>query len=436
MTDAAEPTQRSLWEATALPARPYPMLAGPLETEVLVVGAGFAGLSCALHLAERGVAVTVLEAGTVGCGASGRNGGQLLAGGRHTRGELVSLYGEAAGQRLHDFGAGAPDAALALIRRLGLQCDAVQAGSIYAADNPAGLAETQAKLKALQAHGVDARWLDRAQILEATGSRAYLGGYFNPQGGSVQPLSLVRELARAASAAGAHLHEQSAALAIERTGSGWQVRTAHGRVAARRVLLATNGRPGALWPALEQAVLPVWSFQVATDPLPASAGVLPGGVTVSDTRRIVRYFRRDAAGRLVVGGKGTIGAPRGPRSFEVQRRALARLYPQLADAPVRYWWGGQVTITLNRLSRFFTLDDNLFATVACNGKGVAWNVALGPVLADAMMGVPLESLALPPARPLQTIPFHFFKQAYTAAGGAWLRLRDGLDRAGPAATSP
>lgn len=430
----ALPAQHSLWEATAIAGRPPTLLAGAHDTEVLVVGGGFAGLSCALHLAERGIAVTVLEAGAAGSGASGRNGGQLLAGGRHTRGELIALYGEAAGQRLHDFGAAAPDAAFALIRRLGLQCDAIQAGSIYAADNPAGLAEAQAKLRALQANGVNALWLDRERMAEATGSRAYLGGYFNPQGGSVQPLSLVRELARAAAAAGAQVHEQSEAVAIERLAGGWQVRTAHGRVKARRVLLATNGRPGELWPALERTVLPVWSFQVATDPLPASSGVLPGGATVSDTRRIVSYFRRDAAGRLVMGGKGTIRPPRGLRSFDLQRRALARIYPQLADAPIRYWWGGQVSVTLNRLPRFFVLDDSLFATVACNGKGVAWNVALGPVLADAMSGVPLDTLALPPARPLQTIPFHFFKQAYTAAGSAWLRLRDGMDNASPAAT--
>lgn len=409
-------------------APPTPELRGGGDADVVVVGGGFTGLSCALHLAERGVAVTVLEAAHAGAGASGRSGGQVLMGGRHSRGELVAMYGQAAGERLHAFGAGAPDATFGLIRRLGLQCDAAQDGSIYAADSLAGLAEAQAKHKALRAQGIAAVALDRDQIRAATGSPAYLGGYFNPLGGSVQPLSLARELARAAMAAGAGVHGQSPATGIVRDGADWRVTTPRGHVRARRVLLATNGRPGAAWPALNHAVLPVWSFQVATDPLPASAGVLPGNPVVSDTRRLLRYFRRDRDGRLVMGGKGTIAAPRGLQSFELQRLTLARLYPQLKDAPLSHWWGGQVSVTLDREPRLFTLGDGLLASVACNGKGVAWNVALGSVLADAMTGAALDSLALPPARALQTIPFHSLKQVYTAAGSAWLRMRDRLER--------
>lgn len=424
------PNQKSLWEATAAAAPETPPLQGPADADAVVIGGGYAGLSCALHLAERGMAVTVLEAARVGAGASGRNGGQVLFGGRQSRNELLARYGELAGSRLHAFGAGAADAAFALIGRLGLQCDAVQAGSIYAADSPAGLAETQSKLKALIAQGVQARTLDREQLHEATGSKAYLGGYFNPRGGSVQPLSLVRELARAAQRAGARVHEQTPALSIARDGAGWVVTTPQGRVRARRVLLATNGRPGGVWPRLNHTVLPVWSFQVATDPLPPSAGVLPGGAVVSDTRRVLCYFRRDREGRLVLGGKGTIAAPRGLPSFELQRKTLVRLYPQLAGQPIRFYWGGQVSVTLDRLPRLFVLDEGVLATVACNGKGVAWNLALGPVLADAMMGVPPDSLPLPPARPLQPIPLHFLKQVYTAVGGTWLRLRDSLERPG------
>jgi glycine/D-amino acid oxidase-like deaminating enzyme len=429
------PTQISLWEATAVAAPHTKPLQGPCDTDVAVIGAGFAGLSCAVHLAERGVAVRVLEAAHIGAGASGRNGGQVLFGGKQSRSELVARYGEAAGLRLHQFGVGAADATFDLIHRLGLQCDAAQAGSIYAADSPAGLAETRTKHAALVAMGIEARALDREQIRAATGSGAYLGGYFNPRGGSVQPLSLVRELARAALRAGAQVHENTPAMSIARDGNGWRVTTPQGSLRARRVLLATNGRPGGLWPGLNRAVLPVWSFQVATDPLPASAGVLPGGPVVSDTRRVLRYFRRDREGRLVLGGKGTIGAPRGPQSFELQRKTLARLYPQLAEHPLRYYWGGQVSVTLDRLPRLFVMGEGALATVACNGKGVAWNVALGPVLADAMQGMPLDSLPLPPAQRLQPIPLHALKQVYTAVGGAWLRLRDSLERSGTASSS-
>lgn len=395
------------------------------------MGGGYAGLSTALHLAERGTSVALLEAAAVGQGASGRNGGQVLYGGKHSRRELGQRFGEAAGERLFRFGTDAPDAVFSLIRRLGLRCDALQAGSIYAADSQAGLEETRAKHKVLVADGVAAGWLDRDAMAEATGSHAYLGGYFNPLGGSVQPLALVRELARAADEAGARIYEQSAAQALRRSGHEWSVETASGEVRARRVLIATQGRPGRLFPALERSVLPVWSFQVATDPLPRAPGLLSNGTVVSDTRRVLRYFRCDREGRLVMGGKGTLRAPTGPRSFELQRKALAHLYPELADAPVRWWWGGEVSVTLDRLPRLFTLGDGVLATVACNGKGVAWNVALGPVLADALGGAPLDTLPLPPATALQTIPFHFLRQAYAAVGGSWLRMLDGIDLARP-----
>ena len=171
------------------------------------------------------------------------------------------------------------------------------------------------------------------------------------RGGSVQPLSLARELARVAQAAGASVFARSPATVIAPHGAGWSVTTPGGRATARRLLLATNAMAGSLWPRLAEAFLPVWSFQVATDPLASEHGVLPTGAVVSDMRRVLRYFRRDRDGRLVVGGKGTSGAPRGPASFGGPSRTLGRLYPDLAGRARPYYWGGQVAVTLDRLPR-------------------------------------------------------------------------------------
>jgi glycine/D-amino acid oxidase-like deaminating enzyme len=221
-------------------------------------------------------------------------------------------------------------------------------------------------------------------------------------------------------------------LTIRPHGAGWRVATASGSVQARRVLLAANAMSGALWPGLAQASLAVWSFQTATDPLPEGTPVLPANPVVSDTRRVLRSWRRDAAGRLVVGGKGTIRAPRGPQAFGVAQRIRARLYPELPNAPPAYWWGGRVGITLERLQRLFGLARGVFAVVQDNGKGVAWCTANGEALADLLSGADPRGLPLPPVTQLRPIPLHPLRTVYAAAGSLWLRARDALERAGPA----
>lgn len=421
------PAQRSLWDATAVPAPALPALSGPAEADVTIVGGGYAGLSAALHLAERGVSTVLLEAGEPGSGASGRNGGQVIPGLRHFVEDLTAVYGPDLGARLHAWGAGTAEYTFGLVRRLGLDCDAERAGWINAASGPTEGALVRRRADAWAATGAPIRMLDAEELAASTGSRAYDVGMIDARGGSVQPLSLARELARAAREAGAMVYARSPALGIERDGAGWTVTTRDGRVSSRRVLLATGALAGPLWPRLGETFLPVWSFQIATDPLPPERGVLPSGAVVSDMRRVLRYFRRDRDGRLLVGGKGTIGAPRGPASFGEIRRTLVRLYPDLAGTGTAFHWGGQVAVTLDRLPRLVTLADGVIASLACNGKGVAWNVALGAVLADALTGADPRSLPLPPGRPLEPIPLHRLKKVYAAAGSAWLRLQDAFD---------
>ncbi|NGM24102.1 FAD-binding oxidoreductase [Roseomonas stagni] len=418
--------QRSLWQDTATPPVPLLPLEGVAETEVAIVGAGYTGLSTALALAERGVAVTVLEAEAPGAGASGANGGQVIPGLKHFVQDLVKDFGDALGRRLHQAGAVDTDALFALIARLGIDCEATRAGWLQVADNPVALEECRQRARAWAEWGAPVRMLGTEEVRAITGAVGYLGGWIDERGGSVQPLSLARGLARAAMAAGARVHAPSRVTAIRPEGAGWRLETAAGALRARRVVLATNAAPGRLWPGLAHTIMAVWSFQTATRP---GAGVLPGGQVVSDTRRVLRYWRRDAAGRLVVGGKGTLRAPRGPRSFSVPERMRARLYPALPDVAPDYYWGGRVGITPDRLPRLFHLAEGVFAVMQDNGKGVAWCTASGPALADLLTGAPPEDLALPPVTPLRPIPLHPFRSVYAAAGSLYFRARDALDRA-------
>ncbi|WP_439549632.1 NAD(P)/FAD-dependent oxidoreductase [Falsiroseomonas sp.] len=420
------PRQRSLWLATATPAVALLPLDGVAEAEVAIIGAGYTGLSTALALAERGVAVTVLEAEAPGAAASGANGGQVIPGLKHFVPDLVKDFGEVLGPRLHEAGARDADALFALIERLGIECEATRAGWLQVADNPVALEECRQRCRAWAEWGAPVRMLGAEEVRAITGAAGYLGGWIDERGGSVQPLSLARGLARAALAAGARIHAPSRVTAIRPDGAAWRLETASGALRARRVLLATNAAPGALWPGLAHTIMAVWSFQTATAP---ASGVLPGGQVVSDTRRVLRYWRRDASGRLVVGGKGTLRAPRGLRSFTVPERMRARLYPALPDQPPSFWWGGRVGITPDRLPRLFRLAEGVFAVMQDNGKGVAWCTAAGPALADLLAGAPAEDLPLPPATPLRPIPLHPFRSVYAAAGSLYFRARDALDRA-------
>jgi len=423
------PLGEPVWAATAPVAPPTRPLAGSNDARVAVIGGGILGLSTALALARNGIDTIVLEAGSLGAGASGTSGGQVIPGLRFDPAELARSWGAAAGQRAWRFGMTTAEAAFALIRTEQLDCDARQDGWIQAADTEAGLAEARRRVALCTEAGQDAVLLDRDAIAAATGSTAYRGGWLHRGGGTVNPLALTRALARAAIAAGVRVFTASPAVALAPAGSGWTISTPSGRVTAASVLLATNALTGDLWPALARTILPVWSFQIATAPLPARlrTRVLATGACVSDTRRVLRYFRTDRAGRLVVGGKGTTAPPRRASQFGLQHETLRRLYPDLADMPVTHRWGGQVAILPGRLPSAHLLAPGLWASIGCNGKGVAWCLAFGPRMAEAIAGADPRALPIP-LTPLAPIPFHGLRRLYVAVTGAWLRMRDRLDR--------
>jgi glycine/D-amino acid oxidase-like deaminating enzyme len=418
-----------VWVETASPSPPTAPLQGQIDTAVAVIGGGILGLSTALALTRNGIGTTVLEAGSLGAGASGASGGQVIPGLRFDPSELVRALGLDAGRRAWRFGMEAADAAFALIGAERLDCDARRHGWIQAADTEAGLVEARRRVTLCKSAGQDVALLNRDEIVAATGSTAYLGGWLHRGGGTVNPLGLTRALARAAISAGAQVYTASPATSLAQGGKGWTIGTPAGRIVAKSVLIATNALTGGLWPPLARAIVPVWSFQVATAPLPEGlrARVLASGACVSDTRRVLRYFRTDDAGRLVVGGKGTASPPCRPSQFALQEETLRLLYPDLADLPITHRWGGQVAIVPGRLPSAHLLAPGLWASIGCNGKGVAWCLAFGARLAEAIAGAGPTALPIP-VTPVAPIPFHSLRRLYAGLAGAWLRVRDRLDR--------
>lgn len=417
----------SLWAATAAPALALPVLEGDATYDVAVVGGGFTGLSAALHLAERGARVAVLEAEEPGWGASGRNGGQVNPGLKLSRAELRKLFPTDLADRMHAIAAGAPDFLFELVRRYDIACSATQTGTYRLAHSPLALKTLQGAAETLAEEGTPVRLLDRKAIAEEIGAAGYLGAYLDPRGGNVQPLDYTRGLARAAIARGAAIYVGSQVGALQREDRRWHVRTRRGSVRADAVLVGTNGYSDGLWPGLAESLLPVLSFQVATARLDAATArtIIPGRQAVYDSRRLVLYFRRSPDDRVVLGGRASFTVTHRTADYSVLRRVLTGLFPALATVPIEYRWAGRVAITRNFLPHLHEPAPGLFMAVGYNGRGVAMATRMGQVLADLASGqkdIPF------PVTPLQRIPLHMFRQPILHMAMLYQSTMDSLGR--------
>lgn len=427
LVEVAQPLPPSLWAATAEPAVDTPPLDTSIKTNVLIVGAGYTGLSTALHLAEQGLKVCVIDANELGWGASGRNGGQVIPGLKYDPDELIRRYGPRDGEALAQIAGGAADTVFDLIGRHQIQCDATRNGWIQPTHSNKLLGTLHARARQWEARGAPVELLDRSQVAKRLGTETFVGGWIDKRAGSVQPLSYARGLARAAKAAGVAIHGATRAVALERSADGWRVQCAGGTVVeAKQVLLATNGYTDSLWPGLAQSVIAANSFIVATRPLPGdiSASVLPGREVASDSRRLLLYFRKDAAGRLLMGGRGPFRDPRAVTDWAHLERAARLMYPQLEGIEYEYRWAGRIAITRDFLPHVHTPAKGLTIALGYNGRGIAMATTLGKHLAAFMSGA-AQGLPLPPTS-IKPIPFHALQRVYISAGVAWYGLLDAL----------
>jgi glycine/D-amino acid oxidase-like deaminating enzyme len=427
----------SLWAASAAPAPATTALpAGEHAVELLVVGAGVTGLSAALHAAGRGARVMVLEASEIGFGASGRNNGLVIP--ALTRADpdvLVRAFGAEKGEALVAVLRDAADAVFGLVRRHGIACEAVQQGWVQPAHRESRLGLSRSRFEQWQRRGAPVELLDRGQVTAITGSGFWCGGWLNRSGGHLNPLGLTRGLARAALTAGAAVHTHTPVGGLQRAGDGWRVATAGGGVRAQKVLLATHSYSGfatpSPWPGLPQTLVPVRSYQMATQPLPAAlrATVLPQGHAMSDTQGDLHFAHLDAQGRIVTGGALAFAPGYETRLRQRIGQRLLKLYPQLqALGVIRFdhLWHGVFAATPDKLPRFWQLDGGVLGWVGCNGRGLALGTALGPVLADAALDGDRARVALPFEAP-RAIRGHAFARLGVAAGTLYYRWRDGRD---------
>ncbi|MFA4912986.1 MAG: FAD-binding oxidoreductase [Burkholderiaceae bacterium] len=421
-----------LWEASAPPAPVTHSLNAHLTADVVIVGAGFTGLSAALHLAQGGADVVVLEAQAIGFGGSGRNVGLINAGMWVPPAELPQALGNLYGQRLLQALGNGPDLVFELIEQHGIQCEAVRAGTLHCAVGARGLADITERARQWQALGAPVHVLDAAATQQKTGTDAYAGSLLDLRAGTLQPLAYARGLSHAALHAGARIFTGSPVAAVQDHGTHWQLATAaHGSVSAKWVIVATNAYTSAqgVWSAIRSELVGLPYFNMATVPLSAAmrSRILPERQGAWDTRQVLSSMRMDRAGRLVFGSVGALAGPGQAIHTDWGRRALARLYPELKGVAFEHEWYGTIGMTGNSLPRFHTLARQTVSFSGYNGRGIAPGTVLGRELARLVSGqIRTQELPLPES-PVEPVVCRWAREAWYEVGaqivhGAGARL--------------
>lgn len=413
-----DPHSHGLWEQTAPPPPATRALGGETKVDVAVVGAGFTGLSAALHLAEGGAKVAVLEAVEIGYGGSGRNVGLVNAGMWVMPDELPTVVGDIYGTRLLDLLGNAPRVVFELIERHGIACEAERQGTLHCAVGEEGLAELSERVRQWQARGAPVRLLDANETARKVGTTAYTGSLLDERAGTIQPLAYVRGLAHAAAAAGAAIYTSSPVIAADDDGSTWRLQTPRGSVQASSVIVATNAYTSTVWPSLRTELIHLPYFNMATRPLSDNLrrSVLPERQGAWDTKEVLSSFRLDAAGRLVFGSVGALRGTGLPIHRGWGRRAVAKLFPQLKDVAFETEWYGKIGMTVDNLPRFHRLGRNVISFSGYNGRGIAPGTVFGRCLAQLTLGTVGENdLPLPVSEPAAA-PLRAVKEAYYEVG--------------------
>lgn len=376
----------SWYAATRADFPSLPALQGAVTADVCVVGAGYTGLSAALHLAQAGLSVVVLEAQRVGFGASGRNGGQVGSGQRQDQVTLEKAVGRDDARHLWQLAEEAKGMVKSLIADHAMPVT-FHPGVAHACYSPTEVTDSHRyAVKLARDYGyTQIEPLDRAGIRALIGSDAFAGGEIDRGAGHVHPLNYAIGLARAAQGAGAIIHELSEVTRID-DGLRPVVHTAQGRVTCGHVILAANGYLGGLEPEVAARVMPINNFIVATEPLGDRArDILSEPVAVADTKFVVNYWRLSEDGRLLFGGGESYGW-RFPDVVATVRKPMLEVYPQLADARIDHAWGGTLAITMTRNPCFIRPRPNVLSASGYSGHGVAMATLAGRVLAEAVRG--------------------------------------------------
>jgi len=410
----------SYYAATGHILPEFPKAKGSLSCDVCIIGAGFTGLSTALHLAQAGYQVTVIDAHRVGWGASGRNGGQVGSGQRKDQRWIEAKYGLATAKQVWQIAEDAKATVRKLVSEHKIACDLTY-GIIHASHTKADADDLIEEVDHLNTvYGTQSELLDKNQAAAVLSTDAYHNASIDRTACHIHPLNYALGLAKAASEAGVTIYENTPALSH----SGTKVQTAHAKIDAKTLVIAANGYVGRLNANITARVMPINNFIIATEPLDKT--LIKERMAVADTRFVVNYYRETPDGRLLFGGGENYGY-RFPKDIEsFVRRAMMNVYPQLADVPVTHAWGGTLAITSTREPYFAQPEPDVFTASGYSGHGVALATEAGVMLAHAIQGqserFDMQAQLQPPTLPGLSMMRHPIQ----VAAMSWFALRDRL----------
>ncbi len=413
-----DPKSHGLWERTAPPPPATARLAGDIVAAVAIVGGGFTGLSTALHLAERGIGVAVLEAIEIGCGAAGRSSGMVNAGLWVMPSVLQETLGPVYGNRILELLRNSPRTVFDIVDKYTIPCELKRAGTIHCGEGRKGAAEIRERARQWQALGAPVQVLEGEELRAKTGTSIYPAGLLDLRAGTIQPLAYVRGLGRAALTAGARVFTGSPVERIAREGGLWHLATPGGSVRAKWAVLSTDAYTTRVMPELRAEQVAVPFFHVATAPLSDNIRrtILPEGQGAFDTRSVLGAFRTDDAGRLIVGSAGALRGTGTAIHRAWALRHMRALFPQLGDVVLEHEWYGQIGMTNDHLPRLHAPAENMIALAGYNGRGIAPGTVFGREFARLIAGeVTLDEMFLP-VTPAGAAPFRALKERYYELG--------------------
>ena len=431
-------TQNSYYAASANELPQYSTLESDIVVDVCVVGGGFAGLSSAIELSDRGYKVAVLEANHIGFGASGRNGGQIIAGLACEQDVIESVLGFDAAKQVWGMTLEALDLVRERAKRFNIKCD-LQDGFL-------GVSVNEKKGKKLRSwfdnmakrygYDSDATWIEPVHIKNWIDSHRYFNGYFDKRSGHLHPLNYCLGLARGAASLGVQIYQHSAVTQIQQAqGVNKEhviLSTQSGTIKAQFVVLAGNMylpeiSPN-LAPKIAKRIMPVGTYIIGTEPIDAklAAKLIPSNSAVCDTNFVLDYFRLSKDRRMIYGGRVSYSAMTPPNLTQSMQARMVETFPQLTNTKVEYTWGGFVDISMNRAPDFGRVAPNIYYLQGFSGHGVALTGMAGKLVAEAISGQASRFDVL------AKIPHHDFfggKLLRTPAlvlGMAWYQLREKL----------